>query len=178
MRKSIIVDLDGVVCRYRYLEMTKSWFGKEIPESKVFAYELEDVWGVPPSLVSKIFEAEVRSKPTLVPGAVEALAYFLSNNYSVFILSGRLEWMTKSELSEWLSKWNVPYTEVISIEELPESVYAHIDDSPAKLLIVDEMTRVVHRILFTRPWNKHCFNVLGKLERAKNWKEVKRIVDG
>lgn len=175
--KNLIVDIDGCICRYDFPKLLNKYFGVAIPNSGIFTYSLEDSLGVPPKMVEDMFAAEVYNEPNMIPGARSALKGFISRGYDVLILSNRLHWMTVDELGDWLDTWCILYTDVIGDGELPSYVHAHIDDSPHKLLCVDEKTKVKHRILFTCPWNEQCLDILGKFERADNWKEVRRLVN-
>lgn len=174
--KNLLIDIDGVICQYDFARLTKQYFGVEVPNTDVFTYSLEDSLGLPRKAVSDMFAKEVFAEPNLIPGAVRHLELFLGKGYAINIYSNRLYWMTQEELGDWLDKWGIPYTDVINGGQLPSYIHAYVDDSPSKLLGVDEQTVVKHLILFTSPWNKHCLDILGKFERAKNWNEIRRII--
>jgi len=176
--KNLLVDIDGTICQYDFPKLLKKYFGVAIPNSGIFTYSLEDSLGVPPKMIEDMFAKEVYEEPNMIPGARSALKGFIDKGYNILILSNRLSWMTADELSDWLDDWGILYTDVLGNGELPSYVHAHIDDSPLKLLRVDEETIVKHRILFTCPWNKQCLDILGKFERARNWAEVRRIING
>ena len=177
--RNLLVDIDGVICQYDFPRLTKQYFGVEIPNEGIYTYSLEDALGVPSKAVGDMFAKEVFAKPNFVDGAVNYLKYFLDNGYTVNIYSKRLHWMTQEELGNWLDKWGIPYTDVINGGgDLPSYIHGYVDDSPTKLLKIDEQTTVKHLILFSNPWNVHCLDILGKFERAKNWLEVRRILDG
>lgn len=176
--RNLIVDIDGVICRYDFPRLTKEYFGVKVPNKGIFTYSLEDTLGVPPKVIYDMFAIEVFSKPNLIPGAIKSLERFVDRGYAILIYSNRLTWMTQAELGDWLDKWGIPYTDVINGGELPSYVHAYVDDSPIKLLKVDEQIIVKHLILYTCPWNDQCLDILGKFERAKNWKEVREIING
>uniref|UniRef100_A0A6M3L955 5' nucleotidase n=1 Tax=viral metagenome TaxID=1070528 RepID=A0A6M3L955_9ZZZZ len=177
MTRNIICDIDGVICKYDFPKLIKKYFGVMIPNKGIFTYSLEDALGVPPKAVNNMFAREVFNPPNLVKGVVDNLNYFIDKDYAVLIYTNRLHFMTQGELGDWLETWGIPYTDIINGGELPTYVHAHIDDSPRKLLQVDEDTTVKHRILFSNPWNRGCLDILGKFERAKTWGEIRRIID-
>ena len=87
--------------------------------------------------------------------------------------------MTPDELVDWLAKYNIPYSGLITNGDLPVYVYAHIDDSPAKLMATDSKVK----LLFNQSWNAWCLNITGKLERVYDWNEIrerinKEVIDG
>jgi len=125
-----------------------------------------------------MFAVEVFASPNLVPGAVQSLRQFISKGYDVFIHTNRLMWMSPTELADWLDKYDIPYHDIITEGYMPDYVYAHVDDSPRKLLNIAEETKVVHSILFSRPWNLGCLDIYRKFERARNWTEVRSIING
>jgi len=176
--KNLLIDIDGVICQYDFPRLTKQYFGVEVPNAGVFTYSLEDSLGLPPKAISDMFAKEVFAEPNMIPGAIQQLERFIDSGYAVLIYSNRLHWMTQEELGDWLDKWGIPYTDVINGGQLPSYIHGYVDDSPVKLLSVDEQTIVKHLILFTNPWNKRCLDILGKFERAKNWNQVRRIING
>jgi len=175
---NLLVDIDGCVCKYDFPALTKKYFGKAIPNKGVWTYSLEDSLGVASRLVTDMFAKEVYSEPNLIQGAVGALKHFISKDYNVCVHTNRLRWMTPEELGDWLDKWGIPYSSIITNGALPSYVVAHVDDSPAKLMGTDDETTVKHLLLFDSPWNRQCLNITGKLHRVRTWAEVKEVVNG
>lgn len=176
--KSIVCDIDGVIAQYDLPALTKKYFGIAVPERLVWCYSIEDALGVSKAEVEHMFRKEVNAKPNLVPGAIQALQWFVSKDYNIYILSHRAQFSTGEEVESWLEKYDIPFSSVINWAGLPSYVHAHIDDNPRKLMDVREKVTVKHSILFVRPWNKKCLDINRVLERANNWKEVKEIVNG
>ncbi len=175
---SIIMDIDGVVSRFAFALMIKKYFGVSIPNSKISCYSIEDCLGVSPEAVTRMFAEENKAPPVFVPGAIESLKYLMAKDYDIYILSDRLKFMGMDTLVDWIERWHIPYSAVVTADELPSYVYAHVDDSPAKLMSVRDKAVVKHSILFSNPWNKNCLNIENAMDTAKNWKEVRGIIDG
>lgn len=174
--RDLLVDIDGCICQYNFAKLTKKWFGTAVPNTGIATYSLEDSLGVPSKMVCDMFKAEAHAAPNMIRGAKDVLQEFITKDYNVFIYTNRLHFMTLVELEDWLDRYEIPYNDIIGNGTLPSYIHAHIDDSPSKLLAVDEATTVKHRILFSNPWNKHCLDILGKFERANNWQAVRRLV--
>lgn len=177
MNHNLLIDIDGVICQYNFPELTKQYFGQAVPNKGIFAYSLEDSLGLPKSAVANMFALEVGSSPNLIPGAIQVLKHFIMRDYNILIYSHRLNWMTPSGLKDWLEEYGIPFSAVVGCEELPNYVLAQVDDSPQKLMDTAEQIQVRHSLLFDNPWNKKCLNITGRLERVKNWSEVRRIID-
>jgi len=175
---NLLIDIDGCIAKYNFPALTKKYFGKAVPNKGVWTYSLEDSLGIPPRLVQEMFAKEVFSEPALVQGAIGALKHFISKDYNVCIHTNRLHWMSPEELGDWLDKWGIPYSSIITNGDLPNYVVAHIDDSPAKLMKSHDETTVKHLLLFDNPWNRQCLNITGKLHRVKTWREIKEVVNG
>ena len=175
--RNIIVDLDGVTVQYNFAEIIQKDFGHTVINSGIWCCSIEDSLGVSPEAVTKMFQVENKAKPNFMPGAIETLKYFLAKDYEVYILTNRLYFMTKEELVAWLEKYRIPYSGLVTNGDLPFYAHAHIDDSPTKLMSVRDKIEVKHSILFENPWNKKCLNIKGEMERAKNWGQVRRIVN-
>ncbi len=175
--RSIIVDLDGVITKYDFPALTKKWFGATIHNKGVWCYSIEDSLGVATEDVVKMFQEEVEAPPNLVPGAINTLKLFMARDYEVYVLTNRLYFTDENRLIAWLDKYGIPYSAVLTNGDLPDYVVAHIDDSPTKLMSTRSKTEVKHSILFDNPWNRQCLNITGQLERAKNWGQVKEIID-
>jgi len=173
---NIICDLDGVVIEYDFPTLIGKYFGVRIAQKDIHAYSLEDCLGVGSDVVREMFSKEVHNKPLFVPGAINALTYFMSRDWQVYILTNRLYFMSEEALERFLDLYCIPYTGIIN-GEIPDYASFHIDDSPQKLMDTRERTRIGHSLLFSRLWNKKCKNITGELERVRNWKEIKeRIV--
>ena len=175
---NLLIDLDGVVCAYDFPYLTQKYFGVTIPNNGIYTYSIEDSLGVPSKDVIDMFDVEVHSPPNTIRWAKTALEGFIAADYDVGIFTSRLTWMTIAELRDWLDKYEIPYTSIITNSTLPSYAHAHVDDSPTKLMNVARAIEVKHSILYTNPWNVNCLNITGTLKRAKNWKEVKEIVYG
>jgi len=179
MAKTIIVDIDGVICQYDFRGIIKKHFGVDIKSnSTMWGYSVEDCLGLPYNDVAKMFGEESYEPPNMVPGAVKTLTNLIADGFHVSILSNRLKFMEYSDLEDWLDDSGIPYSELITFDTLPQYAHAMVDDSPSKLLCVDETIRVKNLILFDNPWNKKCLDILNKFQRARNWKSVKEIIYG
>lgn len=174
---NIICDLDGVVCQYDFAEITRKRWGMSIPNKGIYCYSIEDALGVSAREVQEVFEAEIFSPPNFIPGAVQTLKWLIASDYNIQILTNRLHFIDKDKLSAWMEKYGIPYHDVIDFKSLPNYAHAMIDDSPTKLMNVADETKVNELILFSNPWNEHCLNVHGRLVRARNWAEVRRIIE-
>lgn len=174
----ILVDLDGTVVHYDFPKLIKKWFKVEVPDKLIQCYSLEEALGVPTALIAEMFEAAVFYEPEFVPGALAALRSFISNGHEVGIYSNRLIWMTTGELSGWMEKHSIPYTGIETNKTLPSYVHAFVDDSPVKLMNVDYTIEVKNLILLDQPWNRKCLNIMGRMQRAKNWAQVRGIIKG
>jgi len=165
----LCVDLDGCVVQYDFPKIVKNFFGVDLSSKAIFAYDLADVLGVAPALIDTMFKEQVFGKPNFIEGAVDTLKEWKAKGYELAIFSNRVKYMGEDGLGKWLKKWKIPYSYLTS-GQIPYDV--HIDDRPAKLMATDSKLK----LLFDQPWNKGCLNIQGKLERAYNWAEVRKIV--
>ena len=55
----IIVDLDGVVCKYNFPQIVKDYFGVDLSPKSIFAHDLADVLGVAPVSINTMFQEQV-----------------------------------------------------------------------------------------------------------------------
>lgn len=175
---NLIIDVDGVICQYDFPTIIKKHFGVDIPKGAIYTYSIEDALGVSSVDVGKMFQVETHAEPKLMPGAIKSLWQFLDSGFEVCLFTNRLNFMTVEELEDWLGKWEIPYSSILTPQTLPNYTHACIDDSPQKLMLVDSTINVKHPILFTGILNKRCLNITGRMIRAKNWKEVRKIING
>lgn len=169
----ILCDIDGVICKYDFPELTKRYFGVEIPNTGIFTYSLEDSLGVPQVEVERMFRTEAFAPPNFIEGAVETLTEFLESGHTVSLWSAREHFMGFDGLCKWVSQYNLPRSFVVDDVIMPYDF--HIDDNPRKLMSTDG--RVKHKLLFDSPWNQQCLNITGKMIRVKNWDDVRRLVN-
>ena len=165
-KRSLCVDIDGVVCEYNFPKIVKEHFGVNIDPESIYAYDLADVLGVAPAAINDMFEQQIYGKPNLVPGAVETMREWKSAGYRINIFSNRVKYMGEAGLAGWLIEYGIPFD---YIDGGKDRYDVHIDDSPAKLMSTDSKLK----LLFSQPWNKRCLNLTGKLERVYNWVEIK-----
>ena len=176
--KNLIVDIDGVVAQYDYPTILKKHFNVDVPNHAVWAYGLDECLGLPPTAVQTMFKKEAYAPPNMIEGAREALERFIIKDYNVCIFSNRLKFMSYAELEEWLNKNDIPYSCILNGSGLPNRAIAAVDDSPSKLLAIDEEVTLNRRLLFDQPWNRMCLDVLGKFKRVKDWRQVLEEVNG
>lgn len=167
--KRICLDLDGVICEYDFPRMVKDFFGVDLSNQAIFAYDLADVLGAAPSLIKQMFKEQVFGQPNFNDGAIDTLTDWKSQGYELVIFSNRVKHMGYERLARWLIDWQIPFSE---IDEGQGCYDIHIDDSPGKLMATDSKLK----LLFNQPWNGRCLNVTGKIIRVGNWQEIKRIV--
>ena len=172
----ILVDLDGCVCQYNFPKIIKKHFGVVVSAQMIHCHSIEDALGVSRASVEKMFNEEVHEPPRLIRGAQDALASLVLADHDVGIYTNRLYFVTQEELERWLYENGIPYTSIITGKTLPNYVHAHIDDSPGKLMDVQEATTVKHSLLFNQPWNKQCKNVTGELQRVRGWAEIRELI--
>lgn len=173
---NIIIDIDGCICNYDFPTLIKKYFGVEVPNKAVLFYSLEDCLGLPPSAVTEMFREEVHAPPNFVPGAIKVMTDLLDDGHNISLFTNRIMFTSTYELENWLDKYEIPYTNIVLPESLPSYAHAMIDDSPRKLLMADQITRIKHLLLFDNPWNRKCLDVLHKFERVKTWGRVKRAI--
>jgi hypothetical protein len=178
MKKTLIIDIDGVVCQYDFPNILKKHFGISVPNDWICHYSIEDSLGIPTDEVHEMFEKEVYSAPNIILGAVEALKRFIIKDYYVDIFSNRLSFMVVGELEDWLNQYGIPFSQVLTWEDLPSYAHAAIDDSPSKLLKIDKEVSLGKMILFLQPWNQSCHDILNKFRWVENWKQVVEEVNG
>ena len=165
----ICMDLDGCICEYDFPKIVKNFFGVDLSAESIFAYDLADVLGVAPALITIMFKGQIYGKPNLIEGAVETLKEWEAKGYELVIYSNRVKYMGYEGLIQWLRDWQIPFSGIDGGEDFYD---VHIDDSPAKLMATDSEIK----LLFDQPWNQRCHNITGKLIRMKNWDEIKNFV--
>ncbi len=176
--KQLLVDLDGVVTQYDFPKLLRKYFDVSIKSEDIYAYSIEDVLGVSAKDISMMFAKEVFSPPRFIKGALDALEYFTTEDFDVGIYSNRIQYTKVEGLRDWLEKYKIPFTSIITEQTLPSYIHAFVDDSPAKLMLVDDAVRVKNLLLFSQPWNKKCLNIKGRIRRISGWKEIKELIDG
>ncbi len=169
VRRTICIDIDGVVCEYNFPKIVKNFFGVDLSAHAIFAYDLADVLGVAPALINTMFKEQIYGKPILVEGAIETLQEWKSKGYKLIIFSNRVKYMSYEDLAGWLTVYRIPFS---GIDGGQGEYDVHIDDSPGKLMATNSKLK----LLFNQPWNEKCHNITGKLIRVKNWQEVKHHV--
>lgn len=166
-RPKLLLDLDGVVIEYNFQKIVKDFFGVDLTKYQIYAYDLADVLGVAPMMINTMFKEQVFGKPNFVENSMEVLNE-LSPRYDIYIFSNRLKYMSYYELAMWLDEYDIPYD---SIDETGSGNYfAHIDDSPAKLMSTNSLVK----LLFNQPWNKSCWNITNRLKRVDSWEQIRK----
>ncbi len=178
MSKNLIVDLDGVVCQYDFSTLIKKHFGVVVTNEQVQLSSLEDCLALPSKRVKEMFTVEAFQPPNMIPKAQEALELFTIREYNIIIYSNRLKVMTMDELKAWLDQYNIPFNHVVNGGGLPSHAVAAIDDSPTKLLHIDEAVTCPKLLLFSNPWNQLCLDVLKKFKRVTGWPAIVEEIDG
>ncbi len=176
MGRNLIVDVDGCIAQYDFPAILKKYFGVTLTNKDIYAYSLEDCLGTSSAAIEDIFIKECFAPPNFIPGAINTLKYLMARDDEIYILTNRLHFMSETEFEEWAEKYGIPYTAILN-GRLPEYAHAQVDDHAVKLMNTQQLTTVKHSILFNAPWNRRCLNVTGQLERAKNWGQVKEIID-
>jgi hypothetical protein len=164
---NIVVDLDGVVVEYDFPRIVKDFFGVDLSKYAIYAYDLADVLGVAPVMINNMFKEQVYGPPNLIVGAVDTLRKWM-DKYRVLIHSNRVKYMGGGNLMAWMDEYKIPHHSLYGNHEADY----HIDDSPAKLMNVNAKVK----LLYNQPWNKHCLNITGQLERVNNWQQIEEIV--
>jgi hypothetical protein len=141
-------------------------------------YSIEDSLGLSPFEVGAMFKKEVHSPPNLIAGAVETLNRFTAADYDIGILTHRSKFMSEAELQDWLDEAEIPYGSILTYDSLPTYVHAMIDDCPAKLCNVNELTQVSKLLLFDQACNRNCLDIKGRFTRVGSWKQVWEEING
>lgn len=168
--KCILVDIDGCICAYDFPRLVWDKFHVRIDATKIFAYNLADVLGVPSRQIDEMFYDQVWGKPQFNTNTLDVLSEWKSNRYGIVIFSNRIKYMGHKGLESWLVKWQIPFS---YIDEGGGIYDFHIDDRPEKLCDTNSQVK----LLYDQPWNKGCLNITGKLKRVLNWTEIKGIVE-
>lgn len=171
---NLLIDIDGVIAAYDFPALTREFYGKAVTNKQILAYSIADVLGVTRESVNRMFTAACHYPPNFVKGAMKSLLHFQAQGDAIYIYTNRLYFMTRTELIHWLYKYGIPFIGLFGDTKATEFDF-HIDDSPCKLMETDG--RVKHKLLFSAPWNKSCLDIEGKLQRVKNWKEVREVLD-
>jgi uncharacterized HAD superfamily protein len=165
-----LVDLDGVICEYDFKSLFRKYFGVNLPNDGIYAYDLADVAGVAPEEINDMFYKQVHGEPHFIEGAVETLREWNDNNL-IFIFSNRIKYMGAAGLVEWLLKYEIPF---VGIDLKGNGEYDfYIDDSPAKLATINSKVK----LLYSQEWNKRCLDIKHQFTRVNSWDEIRRIVN-
>ncbi len=175
---NLLIDLDGVVCRWDFPRLTKEFFGVSVPNELVYTYSLEDALGVPTREVHEMFCAIADEPPEFIKGAIESLTRLQEARHSIVIYSNRRCFIKNGckGLQEWLCAYGIPNDRVLpDLEGIPTGFFDfQIDDHPYKLLSGNGTSRV--KLLFDQPWNRQCLDIHQQFIRVKAWKEIEELV--
>ena len=168
--KQILVDIDGVICKYDFPKIVKSFFGVDLSSQAIFAYDLADVLGISPTLINTMFKEQVYGKPDFIDGSLDVLKEWKSKDYEIAVFSNRARYMGDFGFAKWLIDNQISFD---GIDVVGSGSYDyHIDDSPSKLAATDSKIK----LLYTQPWNKRCLDIKKQLARVSSWDEIKDIV--
>ncbi len=161
----LLVDLDGCVVQYDFPKLIKKYFGVELPQKSIFAYDIADVLGVSHKSVDDMFREQVYGKADFIDGSLEILKKW-PKKHEIVIYSNRVNYMGEVGLAKWLVENKIPFNgiDVIGSEEYD----FHIDDSPAKLM----GTKSLFKLLYNQPWNERCLDIIECLQRVYSWEEI------
>jgi uncharacterized HAD superfamily protein len=165
----LLIDVDGVICKYNYGDIVKKHFGVEIDEYNVFAQDMSDVLGVKSEEINKMFYNQVHNQPQFIENALPTLKT-LYNKHEIIIFTNRTKYMSLEELTKWLIENNIPF-HGIDVQGTGEYQF-HVDDSPAKLMKTNSKVK----LLFSQSWNRRCLNITGSLKRVYSWNDVAELV--
>ena len=171
---NLLIDIDGCICTYDFPRITKEIFGVAVPNDGIWTYDLETSLGVATEDVTKMFVSQLYVPPNFQTGAMETLRHFMDKGDMICVFTNRLAFMLEQQLHEWLTKYEIP-THAIVKTPLNGVYDFHIDDSPRKMMNVDKHT--LNKLLFNNPWNSHCLNITGKLQRVHSWAEIRKVID-
>ncbi len=166
----LLIDLDGVICEYKFSLLVKNFFGVDLSSKAIFAYDLADVLGVAPALINTMFKEQVYGPPNFINGSLEVLQSWKDKGYRILIFSNRVKFMGIFALRQWLINYKIPFDD-IDIYATGEYDF-QIDDSPSKLAA----PKSIIKLLYTQPWNKGCLDIQKQMIRVNSWVEIKSIV--
>jgi len=164
--KKLLVDIDGVICKYDFPALVKEYFNVEIDARDIYAYNLSDVLGVSSKEIDDMFKEQVWGAPEFIEDALGILRG-LSKIYEIIIYSNRVKYMGEMGLAKWLIDCGIPFR---GIDNGQGEYYCHIDDRPQKL----EDTNSKIKLLFSQPWNEGCRNIKGNLKRVYSWPAIRK----
>lgn len=167
------IDIDGTIADYNPSITQKRHVGKEVGDELFICYTELATSGVPPKEVYASFQEYAHQPAKLIPDSKEVMQQLIDEGHDVVIYTNRLIFMNKTELEEWLHRNDIPFSEVWAEAELPAFDY-HLDDNPAKLVNLGELTK--HKLLLDQPWNRNCVDDSADVRRVYNWKEFASII--
>ncbi len=167
--KSLLLDLDGVICEYQFDKIVRDFFGVKLT-SPIFAYDLADVLGVTHEQINKMFQEQVYGKPHFVDGSLEILKEWDKKDYLLMIFTNRVKYMGAEGLFKWLIENGIPFNGIDDDNGLEYDF--HLDDSPAKLATTNSKVK----LLYSQPWNRQCIDIFKQFRRVEGWHEIKEIV--
>ncbi len=168
-KRRLLIDIDGVICEYDFPKIVWGKFHVKIKATDIYAYNISDTLGVSQQKVDEMFQEQVHGKPDFVKDAIETLREWQSKDYELVIFSNRVKYMGYRGLERWLIEWGVPY----DVIDGGQGKYDfHIDDRPSKLQDTDSKVK----LLYSRPWNEGCLNLMGNLIRVNSWQEIRDYV--
>jgi len=167
-KPKILIDIDGVIVNYPFIETVKKHFGVDISGCIIYAYDLADVLGVDPIMINEMFREHLWGKPDFIPCALETLNEW-KDRYQLIIFSNRVKYMGARNLAQWMVDNKIPFH---GIENGDGEYYAHIDDSPAKLA----STNSTVKYLYHQRWNASCYDILQQFKRVFTWSELKEAL--
>ncbi len=177
---NLLIDVDGVICKYPFHKLTKQYFGVKILNTEIISYSLEEVLGVPTEDVSRMFSEACWLPAQFINRSVETLERLYEAGHGITIYSNRIHFMSEGDLYRWLTENKIPFDKILN-PAAQTTMFAgkydfHVDDSVTKLLALRAITS--RRLLFDQPWNRNCRNILGLLERVRGWRQVEEKING
>jgi len=175
---NLLIDIDGVVAEYNIPQRIKEVTGANITLEDIWSHELVECLGLPEKTWCTIFENINKEPANIVHGARETLSYLVNKGHKIYIYTNRAFRYDPVDVEKWLYINKIPHYKLMTIKDVTEyqEFHVHIDDSPNKLLSCPWFAH--QKLLYTRPWNIQCKNILNLMYRVNNWKEIRRYIDG
>ncbi len=185
------IDVDDVLCQTgkSFIKYHNEKYGTELGEDQFYNRDLLSVYGeTREEATRRVLDYLCKniSRLEVVSGAKEGVERLKKNHELVIVTGRRNDMLTKTK--EWIeNNFQDTFSEIIAtnlhfvnggVDKGEICQEAGID------LIVDDYQGYIiecHRagipaILFEQPWSK-SFKIPGDCWRAKNWKEVKEIIN-
>jgi uncharacterized HAD superfamily protein len=169
-------DIDGVIANFTQplLEAIKENYGLNLKTTDIYTFNLNIVLGITKKEGNQLIAQTLKKDVPLNLGAKETLEKLSRDGHSIYLLTGRYEFL-RDITQSWLKEKGVPYTQLHMLN-IGEKYRANVE--PLDLIVEDSLEdalewthKVKNVLIYDQPWNR-TLNVRNLTRRVYGWNDI------